>query len=259
MRLFIHKYFLLLSLFSLLNTSNAENIINTQALSSTSQNTTINSTVVGTAQDWNLTESEWARYQTLMQGPNGHWYPQLTPPEVLGLNAKTEEEQQHFAEIVAREEHDKLARELLFDRAVHEALLRLYPREPIIRAFDLSPYNPIQASSEKKISLEAGDHLALFVDIKQGFDVATVPQLIAAVKMHPDVMLDIFCVGKVDDNRIRQWASLNHIPLDLVAKHQITLNSDNGKLQKTAGDVPLPYVLWVRNNQSKAISVWSLG
>jgi integrating conjugative element protein (TIGR03759 family) len=115
----------------------AEEVNNT-----TPQNTAVNNTAELNAQTWGLTLEEWQHYQKLLQGKAGKWYPQLTPPAILGLNAQTPEERQHFAEMVAKEEHDKLANELSFNNAVHQAMLRLYANEPVIKPFDMSPYNP---------------------------------------------------------------------------------------------------------------------
>lgn len=237
----------------------AQDVTSTQEISAPTQNTMVNNTVIGNPQDWDLSQEEWTKYQKLMQGPFGHWYPKLTPSEILGLNAQTPQEQQHYAEIVAREEHDKLARELDFDRAVHQALLKLYPNEPIIKSFNLSPFNPIQSAKQKNsVTLQNGDHLILFVDTSKGLDFVALPRLIADIKNIQGVILDVFCIGNIDDNAIRTWAKLNEIPMNLVAAGRITLNHDNGKLQKTAGNVELPYVMLVRNGESKPVSVWSL-
>ncbi len=248
----------LLLFFLLANVAYAQEVNNTQEASTTTQNTTINTTSVGNAQEWELTPDEWIRYQQLMRGINGHWYPQLSPPEVLGLNAQNNQEQQHFAEVVAKEEHDKLARELAFDRAVHQALLKLYSHEPVIKSFDLSPFNPMKNHPKNKMRLQLGDRIAFFTDLKNSFDFVMLPNLVADIKNSPGVVLDIYCVGYADDNAIRRWAKFNQIPQDLVSQGRITLNHDNGKLQKSAGQVPLPYVLLIRNGESKPVSVWNL-
>ncbi len=131
-------------LFSL--SSSASEVGNTQEVSSVIRNTTADSSTIGTAQDWDLSAKEWTYYQQLMQGPNGRWYPQLSPAAVLGLNAVTEEEREHFAEIVAKEEHDKVARELIFNHRVYLAMRKLYPAEPVIQPFDKTLFNPNRRS-----------------------------------------------------------------------------------------------------------------
>jgi len=123
----------------------AEDVSNTTDSSTVTQNTTINATLVGTAHDWDLTPEEWTHYQQLIKGPNALWYPKLSPPAILGMYAQTPQEQEHFAEIVAHEEHDKIMRELRFNNAVHLAMLKLYPAEPLVQPFDLTPFNPVQS------------------------------------------------------------------------------------------------------------------
>jgi integrating conjugative element protein (TIGR03759 family) len=118
-------------------------IINTSTQNTATQNTTVVNSLVGKAKDWNLTDSEWNQYRIFMQGPSEHYYKQLSPPEVLGINAESIEELQHYAEVAAKLEHDKLERELKFNAAFHDAAARLYSAEPIIKPFDYAPFTPI--------------------------------------------------------------------------------------------------------------------
>lgn len=237
-------------------------VSNTPTASTPIQNTVVANTGVGTAKMWGLTDQEWARYQELMQGPDGHYYPQLTPPEVLGMEAQTPQELQHFAEIDAQQEHVRIAKELAFNNAFYDAMKRLYPDEPVIRPHDISAFNPVQSATQNKTySLQAGDHLVLFINPGIGIDFETLPSLIADIKKHSGVTLDIYCVGQVTDSDISQWAALNNIPKNLVSQDRITLNHDTGQLlQKTAevGLDSLPYVLLVRNGQSHRVSIGSL-
>jgi integrating conjugative element protein (TIGR03759 family) len=121
----------------------AENdVANTKTENTVSQNTVINSSHLGTAKDWGLTDSQWDKYLTLMEGPSGHYYKKLSPPEVLGIEAETREEIRYFAEISAKLEHDKLERELRFNTAFHDAAARSYSLEPIIHPFNYMPFIP---------------------------------------------------------------------------------------------------------------------
>jgi integrating conjugative element protein (TIGR03759 family) len=127
----------------------AAEVENTQPISSGIQTTQVRVALSGAAQDWGLSEAEWQLYLKRMQGLNGLWYPQLSPAAVLGMNATTEQERQHFAEIIARQEHDKIARELIFNHAVYLALRKLYEDEPVIQPFDKSPFNPQHSRSSR--------------------------------------------------------------------------------------------------------------
>jgi len=121
----------------------SDDVINTQTKNTISQNTTVAISHIGTAKDWALTDREWNQYINLMQGTSGHYYKNLSPPEVLGIHADSAEEQRHFAEIAAKLEHDKLERELRFNAAFHEATTRFYSTEPMIQSFDYTPFTPI--------------------------------------------------------------------------------------------------------------------
>jgi integrating conjugative element protein (TIGR03759 family) len=140
------------SLFSLLLLINAvygQAVNNTGVQNTAPLNTTTNNTKSISPEEWDLTTEEWQQYLHLMQGKYGHWYSQLSPPEILGLHADNLQDQTHFAEIVAKQEHDKLARELIFNNEVYQAMQRLYVHEPMIKSFDLSPYNPMHNTKIK--------------------------------------------------------------------------------------------------------------
>ena len=122
----------------------AENVVNTKIQNTIDDNTTINTTHLDTSQDWNLTSTEWSQYILLMRGPSGYYYKKLSPPEVLGIQAETADELQRYAEIAAKLEHNKLEREIRFNAAFHDAAVKLYANEPIVRPFDYTPFTPIQ-------------------------------------------------------------------------------------------------------------------
>jgi integrating conjugative element protein (TIGR03759 family) len=116
---------------------------NTVTENSVSQNTLVQTSAINKASDWGLSESEWKRYILLMQGASGRYYPNLTPLEVLGINADNPEDLKHFAEIAVMHEHEKIEKELRFNAAFQKAAERLYGSEPVIRPFDFSRYSSI--------------------------------------------------------------------------------------------------------------------
>lgn len=123
----------------------AEDVVNTRVENTLNATTAIHTSLVRySALAWDLTEKEWAQYQDVMQGVSGKYYSTLTPPEVLGIEATNAEDLAHFADIVAKQEHDKIARELRFNAAFVLAAKRLYASEPMIQPFDLSAYTPLK-------------------------------------------------------------------------------------------------------------------
>lgn len=270
----LKKLFIVLPLFFLMmlfaaQPSYAQEIVNTRIANSDTQSSSVQNSSVDnseTAQDFNLSQKEWARYQQLMHGDDGFWYKKLPPAMVLGINARTSEEKEHYAKVVAKEEHDRLASEISFNNAVYNAMLKLYPNEPIVKPFNMSAFNPIKKislssldPSTKNMTVKSGDHLVLFVDTNEGLDFTTLPKLLAIIKTTPNTVLDIYAVGKIGDGALRSWAALNAIPVEMVNKGQITLNHNNGKLQQLVGSkTSLPYVLLVRDGQSAPVNAWSL-
>jgi integrating conjugative element protein (TIGR03759 family) len=245
---------LLISIMITLN-AQADSVVSTPIESSAVVNT-----IIGNAQDWHLSLDEWNHYQQIMTGSAGKWYPQLTPPEVLGMYADTLSDQNHFAEIAAREQHDKVAREIVFNNAFTEAMHRLYDQEPVIKPFDMSPFNPVNRTIPfryiESTKLQSGDRLDLFVDVKVPFDFIMLPELLALLNTHPGVMLDIYAVGSSDDAIIQAWAKRNNVPVDLVTKGIITLNhaKDSLKNLHESGEA-LPYVVLIRYGTSQPVKL----
>jgi integrating conjugative element protein (TIGR03759 family) len=77
-----------------------------------------------------------------MTGAAGKKYPHLTPPEVLGIVAKTTSARRHYAELVVAQQKKQLTQELAFNRAVQEAWHRLYPDLKPIAPFDMRAFAP---------------------------------------------------------------------------------------------------------------------
>lgn len=234
--------------------SASKDVVNTITQNTVSQNTVVQS---GTAKDWHLTEAEWNHYLLLMQGSSGKYYAHLSPVEVLGINAETNEDLSHFAEVAVKHEHEKIENELRFDRAFNEAAKRLYPNEPIIKPFDMTPYTPIPKNTAQSPSdLRSGDHVVVFADVKANLPLLR--SLIDRIKTTPGLVLDIYCLNAADANAIRSWAKANEVPQELVASNRITLNADNGKFNSTVKNGALPYTLLVRGNRSQVIDMDSL-
>ncbi len=78
-------------------------------------------------QAWGLNIEEWQYYQSLMKGPSKKWYKKLDPIEVIGINARNSTEQKRVAQLVVKRTHDRVERELAFQRAIDDAWKQLYP------------------------------------------------------------------------------------------------------------------------------------
>src|SRR5258708_34993040 len=77
--------------------------------------------------DWGLQAEEWARYRHLMQGPTGIYSPNLDPLTALGIEARSDQERRHYAEMQVQTEARRVEKTLAYQRAYDQAWKRLNP------------------------------------------------------------------------------------------------------------------------------------
>ena len=166
------------------------------------------------AQEWGLTAEEWQRYETLKKGRRGVLSPGLDPLTMLGIEARSDEERRHFAELTVKQE---------FQREVNSAWTRVYPG--VLPVQDLRS----EASNARQ---------ALFVK-----DNCPACERKLAQLMKSNQPLDIYLVGSGGkDEAVRNWAKKHNIPAEKVKSRQVTLNHDNGMWLKY-GNGMMPVVL----------------
>ncbi|WP_442867912.1 TIGR03759 family integrating conjugative element protein [Citrobacter sp. Awk 2] len=175
------------------------------------------------AQEWGLTAEEWQRYETLKKGRRGVLSPGLDPLTMLGIEARSDEERRHFAELTVKQEFQRVEAELAFQREVNSAWMRVYPG--VLPVQDLRS----EVSNARQ---------ALFVK-----DSCPACERKLAQLMKSNRPLDIYLVdsgGK--DEAVRSWAKKHNIPAGKVKSRQVTLNHDNGMWQKYGSGL-MPVVL----------------
>lgn len=180
------------------------------------------------ARDWGLNLEEWTRYRDLMQGPLGVYSPHIDPLTALGIEARSDQERQHYAELQVAAEAQRVEKLLAYQRAYDDAWQRLHADMPRVILPHAGPaHSPVPATSAR---------LALFVrDACQACD-QTVLKLQAA-----GGAFDIYVVDSgVDDARIRIWAQRIGIDPAKVRSGQVTLNHDAGRWVSLglSGDLP---------------------
>ena len=114
---------------------------------------------------WGLTEEQERRYVLLMQNRSGVYYQksQLTPVEILGINASTNNERHAYAVLDAKQEFERTGKLLAFNAAYYQAATQLKEQLhlPMIRSFDATQFSPY---SYQPTTLEPQDQLMfLFV------------------------------------------------------------------------------------------------
>lgn len=180
---------------------------------------------------WGLSTDEWTRYEQLMRGPLGIYSPNLDPLTALGIEARSDAERQHYAELQVRAEAQRVQKELTYQQAYDAAWKRLYP--------DQAPLRPLTSAPGPGVTLAHTTRLAVFVKDDCAACDARVRQLQAS-----GAAFDIYMVGsRGDDTRIRAWAQRVGIDLAKVRARTITLNHDAGRWLMLGGQGTLPAVL----------------
>lgn len=183
------------------------------------------------AQEWGLTGEEWLRYQQLIKGRRGILSPGLDPITTLGIEARSEEERRHYAELSVKQDFQRVEAELAFQREVNAAWGRVYPG-----------ILPVRAPDEN--AGEGIGRLALFVRADCGAPCETkVASLLASRQP-----LDIYLVGSAGkDEVVQAWARKLAIPVERVKAKTLTLNHDRGQWIRF-GQGRMPVVLQQREN-----------
>ena len=201
---------------------------------------------------WELTEVEWTRYQTLMQGIRGSISPKtLSPIEVLGIHARNAEERTRFAERWAMMMREDAERILAFQHAYDAAQRRLFPAGQLI---DSAKF-PLPVDGPN--TLKKSDRILFFTRLTCAACDALFDQLLA--KLDRIAGIDVYLLTSSLDNQetIRTWARARNIDLERVRRRDITLNSDAGVLSRLS-DKPNELPQMMRRRGDEVVRLRSL-
>lgn len=213
----------------------------------------LNPTQIHEAKVWDLTLDEEKRYVLLLQNKSAIYYDGLrqTPLDILGINARTEEERNHFAALSARFEAQKVSKNLAWNQAFYVAYNRLFKNVPVVGKTDLSSYSPRQY---KPIALESDDNLYLFIKPTDATKIILL-SLSEAIKSTRNTHLHIMLLN-ADDIGIQSWATQHQIPKEMVASRQISLNHGELNFNALEGvNKKTPLLLLARNNTSSIVDL----
>ena len=207
------------------------------------------------SRQWGLSESDWQRYKTLMQGIRGRLSPNISPIEALGIHARIDDERRRYAEMWAKTLREDTERVLAFQHAYDDAWKRLYGNEPLI---DLSRLPQRQSAATP---LQPGDRILFFAASSCAACGPALETLLAKVQRTPRLGLDVYLIDSGnDDGRVRAWAKEHGIPPELVRNRTVTLNHDSGSLARLSGFTgTVPHIARRRGAQVTRIEPQTLG
>ena len=191
------------------------------------------------ADRWGLDESEWQRYQSLLQGIRGSVSPAtLSPIEVLGIHARSADERRRYAEQWAVMMRDDAERILAFQRAYDDAQRRLFPNGLLIDPGVAASTRPDQSLAGKFV-WQSSDRVLFFTDTQCPTCDAVLERLVSQIKQFSGIDLYLVDVFAGEEFRIRDWAASKQIDPQWVSEHKITLNIDAGALGKVSAHAGL--------------------
>ena len=203
---------------------------------------------------WQLDTQEWERVELLKSGFRQYISDrQISPLEVLGIHARTDAERDRYARRWAKLMIEDAERVLAFQRAYDDAVRDLIEDQSLI---DLT-HLPVRESTIPM--LLASDRLAVFVNL----DCAMCDEVLARVfRTGRDVAgVDVYVMDLAvgNDASLHSWARRQGIPPMAVHTKRVTLNFDDGLLERVhprAEDVPV--VMRRRGDRLEPIDPWEL-
>jgi integrating conjugative element protein (TIGR03759 family) len=202
---------------------------------------------------WGLTADEEKRYVLLMQNKSAIYYDGLrqTPIDILGINARTQQERDHFAELSALFEAQKVSKNIAWNNAFYVAYNKLFKDVPVVGKTDLSRYSPRQY---RPISLEPNDNLYFFIKPTDAVKIILL-SLSEALKSTASTHLHIMLLN-TNDIGIQTWASRHQIPKEMVTSGQVSLNHGELNFNALQGvNKKIPLLLLARNNTSTVVDL----
>jgi integrating conjugative element protein (TIGR03759 family) len=213
------------------------------------------------AAQWDLEDSEWQRYQSLMQGIRGSVSPStLSPIEVLGIHARSTEERQRYAEQWALMMREDAERILAFQRAYDEAQRRLFPSGLLIDASVVNA-SKLDQGLVKDLSWQPSDRVLFFTDTQCSTCDAVMERLLSQLAHISGIDLYLIDVTAGEESQIREWAATKQIDPQWVNDHKVTLNIDAGARDRVAAHTgqqkqALPVVVLRRGDQFTPLPAW---
>ena len=210
---------------------------------------------------WGLDDTDWQRYQTLMQGIRGSVSPAtLSPIEVLGIHARSTEERRRYAEKWALMMREDAERILAFQWAYDDAQRRLFPSGLLIDASLVNSRKSDQGLSEE-LAWQPADRVLFFTDTQCPACDAVLERLLSQLKHISGIDLYLIDVTAGEESQIREWAATKQIDPQWVNNHKVTLNIDAGARDRVAAHTgqqkqALPVVVLRRGDQFTPLPAW---
>jgi integrating conjugative element protein (TIGR03759 family) len=183
---------------------------------------------------WGLSNEDWALYQKIKpiaQQLSKTEVPS-TPPEVLGIFARTTKDRERYAKMFATKFVQYVDSSIVSMRLVRTELRKLNQGRTM---FDYKRLNAMRGDV-----IGVGDRIQFFTEINCDDCHARLAQLINQVRFYK-VKLDVFVVDDSSNADLQEYAA-SYLPVDLVEKGLISINRDKSFMVKHKLTVPASFI-----------------
>lgn len=190
------------------------------------------------AQQFNITEEEWKKYQSIMDGEGKYHWINVPPIVILGIYAENAEDRKRFARKAVVREYELQRMFLEFNRDFTAAFRELYGDEKKIDLAKAPMFKNITNSSFAGFhsNESTGDRYILFVSTKCD----ECESFFHSIRKNQKIgtVIDLYFVND-SKSEIGRWAQRLNIRTQDVSSGNITLNIDNG-MHASYQHPPLP-------------------
>ena len=203
---------------------------------------------------WQLDSKELERVEVLREGFRQYISDrQISPLEILGIHARTDVERSRYARRWAQLMIDDAERVLAFQRAYDTAVREVLADQPLIELADL----PVRSDSTPPFL--PTDRLAVFVKLGCAMCEEILERAFRVGSRIAGVDVYVLGLEKDDNPALHAWANRQGIPPMAVRAKRITLNFDEGLLERVhPRAVDLPVVMRRRGDRLDPIDPWEL-
>lgn len=200
---------------------------------------------------WRLTDKEEWRYQQLMQNRSQLYYQHLhlSPVWILGLNARTDSERAHFAQLAAKQEAAFVTKNLAWNAAFTQAMRDRTQGLPVIKPFDMRPFSPMNYSP---VDWQPHDTLSVYVSTKTLLR-GSMTTLMHSLDKHPTLHADIYFIDTNTQTNMEKWAQLNNIAQVYLNQDRIGLHGEKDVTNQSIQPTDLPLYALTRAGKTQRV------
>lgn len=197
---------------------------------------------------WGLSDSEFSRYEKLMEGIRGSISPDsISPIEVLGIHARTASEREKYARMWAEMMEKDAQRILAFQRAYDQVW-----EEKGGDIIDISAIRPQPETSSRdqvmrQLPKDEAKTLTLITKLESCSECdQKITALLTSLMVDKSLQLNVYFSDSENKqtSMIRQWAVKNGVQPELLQSKRITLNHGSSIMKKhqiTENQLPVVY------------------